>query len=65
MKKKHYCERVYDHFKDNQIYKKTNSNCDSKVMNKIKILTQKYQNNFNQAPNRLPNKFFSFNKQFL
>ena len=46
MKKRHYCEIVYVHLNDNQIYKKADSSCDSKVMNKIKILTQKYENIF-------------------
>ena len=41
---KHYYKMIYDHLNDNQIYNKTDSTCDNKVMNKIKKRTIKYQN---------------------
>ena len=44
MNQKHYSEMVYDHINDDQIYKKTDSNCDRMVMKKIKIQTQKHEN---------------------
>ena len=44
MSTKHYCKMVYDHLYNKQIYKKTDSTCDTKVMNKIKKLTQKNEN---------------------
>lgn len=40
---KHY-KMVYDRLNDNQLYKKTDTTCDNKVINKIKKLPQKYQN---------------------
>ena len=44
MSTKHYYKIVYDHFYNKQIYGKTDSTCDNKVMNKIKKLIQKYEN---------------------
>ena len=44
MNQKHYSEMVYDHINDDQIYEKTDSNCDRMVMKKIKIQTQKHEN---------------------
>ena len=41
---KHYCKMVYQHLYNKQIHKKTDSTCNNKVMNKIKKLTQKYEN---------------------
>ena len=41
---KHYCKIIYDHLDNKQIYKRTDSTCDTKVMEKIKKLTQKYEN---------------------
>ena len=38
MSTKHYCEMVNDHLNNNQIYKKTDSTCENKVMKKIKKL---------------------------
>ena len=38
MSTKHYCKMVMDHLNDNQIYKKTDSICGNKVINKIKNL---------------------------
>ena len=35
---------VYEYLHDKQIYKKTDRTYDNKVMNKIKKLTQKYEN---------------------
>ena len=55
---KDYRKMVCDHLNDNEIYKKTDSTCDKKVFNKIKKTNP-------EARNRLLNKFFSFNKQFL
>ena len=42
---KHYCKMVYHHLCNKQIHKKkTDSTCNNKAMNKIKKLTQKYEN---------------------
>ena len=38
MSTKHYCEMVNDHLNNNQIYKKTDSTCENKVMKKTKKL---------------------------
>ena len=41
---KHYCKIIYDHLDNKQIYKRTDSTCDTEVMDKIKKLTQKDEN---------------------
>ena len=35
---------VYDHLNGYQMYKKTSSTCDNKIMNKVKKRIQKYPN---------------------
>ena len=56
---------VYDHLCHKQIYKKTDSTCDNKAMNKVKKLTQKFENILTMLEIDYLKPFSSFNKKFL